>query len=110
MHQPGVVSILHPHATGNEVAVICRDDSISGISMSVCSRGSRRLTTRPWWAARLADPRTLASLPLPAAAGPDGLKGHRSVGGMRASIYNAFPEAGVDALVQFMREFERTKG
>ena len=33
------------------------------------------------------------------AAGLDGLKGHRSVGGMRASIYNAFPEDGVDALV-----------
>jgi len=44
------------------------------------------------------------------AAGLDGLKGHRSVGGMRASIYNAFPEEGVDALVQFMREFERTNG
>ncbi|MGE0043327.1 MAG: 3-phosphoserine/phosphohydroxythreonine transaminase [Vicinamibacterales bacterium] len=44
------------------------------------------------------------------AAGLDGLKGHRSVGGMRASIYNAFPEAGVDALVSFMQEFERTKG
>ena len=44
------------------------------------------------------------------AAGLDGLKGHRSVGGLRASIYNAFPEAGVDALVQFMREFERRNG
>ena len=44
------------------------------------------------------------------AAGLDGLKGHRSVGGMRASIYNAFPEDGVDALVEFMREFERTRG
>ena len=44
------------------------------------------------------------------AAGLDGLKGHRSVGGMRASIYNAFPEAGIDALVAFMREFERTRG
>ncbi len=44
------------------------------------------------------------------AAGLDGLKGHRSVGGMRASIYNAFPEDGVDALVQFMREFERRHG
>jgi phosphoserine aminotransferase len=44
------------------------------------------------------------------AAGLDGLKGHRSVGGLRASIYNAFPEEGVDALVQFMREFERTRG
>jgi phosphoserine aminotransferase len=45
-----------------------------------------------------------------AAAGLDGLKGHRAVGGMRASIYNAFPEAGVDALVDFMREFERDNG
>jgi phosphoserine aminotransferase len=44
------------------------------------------------------------------AAGFDGLKGHRSVGGMRASIYNAFPEAGVDALIEFMREFERQAG
>jgi phosphoserine aminotransferase len=44
------------------------------------------------------------------AAGLDGLKGHRSVGGMRASIYNAFPEEGVDALVEFMREFERKHG
>ena len=45
-----------------------------------------------------------------AAAGLAGLKGHRSVGGQRASIYNAFPEAGVAALVDFMREFERTRG
>jgi phosphoserine aminotransferase len=45
-----------------------------------------------------------------AAAGFDGLRGHRAVGGMRASIYNAFPEAGVDALVSFMRDFERSPG
>ena len=38
------------------------------------------------------------------------LKGHRSVGGMRASIYNAMPEAGVQALVDFMGEFERKYG
>ena len=44
------------------------------------------------------------------AAGFDGLKGHRSVGGMRASIYNAFPEAGIDALVSFMQEFEKKNG
>jgi phosphoserine aminotransferase len=44
------------------------------------------------------------------AAGFDGLKGHRSVGGMRASIYNAFPEEGVKALVEFMREFEKKNG
>jgi phosphoserine aminotransferase len=39
--------------------------------------------------------------------GLDGLKGHRSVGGMRASIYNACPRAAVEALVSFMKEFER---
>ena len=46
-------------------------------------------------------------------AGKNGLttlKGHRSVGGMRASIYNAMPEAGVTALVDFMAEFEKTHG
>ncbi len=44
------------------------------------------------------------------AAGFDGLKGHRSVGGMRASIYNAFPEVGIDRLVEFMRDFEGRNG
>jgi len=41
------------------------------------------------------------------AKGFDGLKGHRSVGGIRASIYNAFPKAGVEALVDFMNEFKK---
>jgi len=45
-----------------------------------------------------------------ATAGLLNLKGHRSVGGMRASIYNAMPEAGVGALIDFMGEFERTRG
>ncbi|MFN0087885.1 MAG: 3-phosphoserine/phosphohydroxythreonine transaminase [Blastocatellia bacterium] len=44
------------------------------------------------------------------AAGLDGLKGHRSVGGLRASIYNAFPKAGVEKLVQFMGEFQKSNG
>ena len=43
-------------------------------------------------------------------AGFSGLKGHRSVGGIRASIYNAFPGEGVDALVSFMEDFERANG
>ncbi len=43
------------------------------------------------------------------AAGLDTLKGHRSVGGMRASLYNAMPEAGVEALVAFMADFERRR-
>jgi phosphoserine aminotransferase len=38
------------------------------------------------------------------------LKGHRAVGGMRASIYNAMPQAGVEALVAYMRDFERRHG
>jgi phosphoserine aminotransferase len=38
------------------------------------------------------------------------LKGHRSVGGMRASIYNAMPVAGVEALVAYMKEFEAKHG
>ncbi|WP_144638973.1 3-phosphoserine/phosphohydroxythreonine transaminase [Bordetella genomosp. 13] len=44
------------------------------------------------------------------AAGLTQLKGHKSVGGMRASIYNAMPLAGVQALVQYLKEFERTHG
>jgi len=44
------------------------------------------------------------------AAGMDGLKGHRSVGGIRASIYNAFPREGCEALVEFMKEFEKKNG
>lgn len=41
-----------------------------------------------------------------ATEGFSALKGHRSVGGMRASIYNAFPQEGVEALIQFMKDFE----
>ena len=44
------------------------------------------------------------------AAGLLGLKGHRALGGMRASIYNAMPVAGVQALVDFMGDFARRNG
>ncbi len=44
------------------------------------------------------------------AQGMKALKGHRSVGGIRASIYNAFPEPGVDALTAFMKDFAKTHG
>ena len=44
------------------------------------------------------------------AEGLDGLKGHRSVGGLRASLYNALPVESVDALVAFMQEFQRRNG
>ena len=42
--------------------------------------------------------------------GFSGLKGHRSVGGLRASIYNAFPVKGVEALVDFMKDFQKRNG
>ncbi|MBS1793216.1 MAG: 3-phosphoserine/phosphohydroxythreonine transaminase [Acidobacteria bacterium] len=45
-----------------------------------------------------------------AASGLDGLKGHRSVGGIRASVYNAFPVEGAHALVDFMRDFTQRNG
>ena len=44
------------------------------------------------------------------ALGLDGLKGHRSICGVRASIYNAFPRKGVDALVDFMQDFAQRNG
>ena len=40
------------------------------------------------------------------AAGFDNLKGHKSVGGLRASIYNAMPKEGVEALVDFLKKYE----
>ena len=43
------------------------------------------------------------------ARGLSQLKGHRSVGGMRASIYNAMPSEGVEALVEYMEEFRRKR-
>jgi len=69
--------------------------------------GSRSRMNVPF---TLADPALDATFLTEAeAAGLANLKGHRSVGGMRASLYNAMPQAGVDALVAFMAEFERTR-
>ena len=56
------------------------------------------------------DALTMPFVQAAASAGLKGLKGHRAVGGIRASIYNAMPRAGVEALVDFMREFERRHG
>jgi phosphoserine aminotransferase len=72
---------------------------------------------RPEYRSRMNVPFVLADASLDAtflagsaAAGLTNLKGHRSVGGMRASIYNAVPESSVDALISFMAEFERKYG
>ena len=55
-----------------------------------------------------AHPRNAAFLKAAQAAGLLQLKGHKSVGGMRASIYNAMPLEGVQALVDYLREFEKS--
>jgi phosphoserine aminotransferase len=80
----------------------------SGLYRNPVARDARSWMNVPF---TLADPALdEAFLKGAKAAGLVALKGHRSVGGMRASIYNAMPEAGVDALIAFMGEFERTKG
>ncbi|MED5371491.1 MAG: 3-phosphoserine/phosphohydroxythreonine transaminase [Myxococcota bacterium] len=71
-------------------------------------QGSRSLMNVTW---RLADQSLEGTLVAQAeAAGFSGIKGHRSVGGLRASIYNACPEESVTALVDFLRDFERSHG
>ncbi|MGH8397844.1 MAG: 3-phosphoserine/phosphohydroxythreonine transaminase [Gammaproteobacteria bacterium] len=80
----------------------------SGFYLSRVDRACRSWMNVPF---RLADPGLEAAfLQQAAAVGLVGLAGHRSVGGMRASLYNAMPEAGVHALADFMREFERIRG
>ena len=80
----------------------------SGFYSNPVAPGDRSLMNIPF---RLADEALdEAFLKQAKAAGLIQLKGHRSVGGMRASIYNAMPTAGVEALTAFMREFERTNG
>jgi phosphoserine aminotransferase len=59
---------------------------------------------------RLTEPLEPGFLSESVAAGLLNLKGHRSVGGIRASMYNAMPEAGVEALISFMKDFEQRRG
>ncbi len=80
----------------------------SGLYASPVDKACRSRMNVPF---TLADPGLdKAFLAGAAEAGLVTLKGHRSVGGMRASLYNAMPEAGVDALIEFMKEFERRRG
>ncbi|MEX0899921.1 MAG: 3-phosphoserine/phosphohydroxythreonine transaminase [Gammaproteobacteria bacterium] len=82
-------------------------DAIDGSTLysNPVARESRSLMNVPFF---LADPELDARfVEESTAAGLLNLAGHRATGGMRASLYNAMPEAGVTALVEFMREFER---
>ncbi len=80
----------------------------SDFYQNMVSKNCRSEVNVPFW---LADESlNQAFLDNSAAAGLKALKGHKAVGGMRASIYNAIPEAGIEALISFMQEFERTHG
>lgn len=80
----------------------------SGFYRNPVERSARSWMNVPF---TLADPNLdKAFLQESKAAGLTNLKGHRSIGGMRASLYNAMPEAGVDALIAFMADFEKRHG
>lgn len=80
----------------------------SGFYSNNVVKGNRSLMNVPFFLAD--DALNDVFLQQAKAAGLDALKGHRIVGGMRASIYNAMPIEGVQKLVEFMKEFERTHG
>lgn len=80
----------------------------SGFYRTVVDRGSRSRMNVVFRTA--SEEMDAAFIKAATGAGFEGLKGHRSAGGMRASIYNACPRASIEALVQFMKEFERTHG
>jgi len=80
----------------------------SGFYANPVARGCRSWMNVPF---TLKNPQLDAAfLAAARAAGLTNLEGHRSVGGMRASIYNAMPEEGVAALIHFMQDFERRHG
>ncbi|MCX7553445.1 3-phosphoserine/phosphohydroxythreonine transaminase [Marinicella sp. S1101] len=80
----------------------------SGLYMNKVAKNCRSEVNVPFW---LADENlNQVFLEQSSAAGLKALKGHMAVGGMRASIYNAIPLSGIETLITFMQEFERTHG
>jgi len=105
VEQGGLEAVGAANARKSETLYRAIDES--GFYANPVEPGSRSRMNVPF---TLADPALDATFLAEAeAAGLANLTGHRSVGGMRASLYNAMPQAGVDALVEFMGEFERTR-
>jgi len=104
--QGGLVAIERQNATKAELLYRCIDNS--GLYENRVDKECRSRMNVPFFLKDegLND----AFLAGAKEAGLLSLKGHKSVGGMRASIYNAMPLAGVQALVDYMGEFERTRG
>ena len=93
----------------NMVAILSEARSAKSLrTMTTVTPANRSLTNVPFTLTRPDLDR--AFLAEAKAAGLVNLEGHRSVGGMRASLYNGMSEAGVDALVEFMKEFENRHG
>jgi len=105
LEQGGLEAVGAANARKAETLYRAIDDS--GFYANPVEPGSRSRMNVPF---TLAEPGLDAAFLAQAeAAGLTNLKGHRSVGGMRASLYNAMPQSGVDTLVEFMGEFERAR-
>ena len=107
-HEVGGLGAQGAHNREKAGLLYGRIDDSGGLYRGHAAPDSRSLMNVTW---RLPSPELDARFVGEATAeGLMGLKGHRSVGGIRASIYNAFPRAGCEALVEFMKEFERKNG
>ncbi len=80
----------------------------SGFYSNPVERAARSVMNIPFWTAD--DALVAAFVAAAEAAGLQGLKGHRALGGLRASLYNALEPESVDVLIDFMQEFERSHG
>jgi phosphoserine aminotransferase len=91
-----------------KAALLYRELDRTGFHRPFADKAARSSMNVTW---RLSDETLEAELLLRAESeGFVGLKGHRSVGGLRASLYNALPRSSVEALVSFLQDFERTAG
>jgi phosphoserine aminotransferase len=108
LHEVGGLGKMHVRNLEKAGLLYDHIDNSQGYFKPHAQKGSRSLMNVTF---RMSDEETEKRFIKEArAAGMDGLKGHRDVGGLRASIYNAFPIEGVRTLVEFMKEFQRNNG
>ena len=106
--QGGLAAVEQNNRQKARVLYDALDENTPFYEPTVTEKGDRSLMNVTW---RLGNPEMEKDLLAEAKAHKmDGLKGHRSVGGFRASIYNAFPAQGVQALADFLRDFAARKG
>lgn len=104
--QGGLVRIAEHNAT--KARRLYHAIDASGFYFNPVDQPARSLMNVPFWTAR--EDLLAAFVSGAEAEGLQGLKGHRALGGLRASLYNAVGLDAVDALISFMQEFERTHG